>query len=181
MDLKAAADVVLPPGETRLVPTGLALKIPPGYEAQIRPRSGLALKHSITMPNAPATIDPGYRGELQVILLNLGREPYTIRTGDRIAQMIISRLSAWNGRKAILRNLSAAAADSGLQGLDPQPMGEDQPSNRRKVWWTAGGSNPRPPHCERGALPTELAAHLSNHFIIQRCLSTDQDKMETGS
>lgn len=91
LDLKAAADVLLPPGETRLVPTGLALEIPPGYEGQIRPRSGLALKHLITMPNAPATIDPGYRGEVQVILLNLGREPYQVHTGDRIAQMVIAR------------------------------------------------------------------------------------------
>jgi dUTP pyrophosphatase len=91
MDLKAAADTLVPPGETRLVPTGLALEIPPGYEAQIRPRSGLALKHAITMPNAPATIDPGYRGEVQVILFNLGREPYQVRIGDRIAQMVIAR------------------------------------------------------------------------------------------
>lgn len=91
LDLKAAADMLVPPGETRLVPTGLALEIPPGYEAQIRPRSGLALKHSITMPNAPATIDPGYRGEVQVILLNLGKEPYQVHAGDRIAQMIIAR------------------------------------------------------------------------------------------
>ncbi|MCC6367475.1 MAG: dUTP diphosphatase [Bryobacterales bacterium] len=91
LDLKAAADVLLPPGETRLVPTALALEIPPGYEAQIRPRSGLALKHLITMPNAPATIDPGYRGEVQVILLNLGREPYQVHAGDRIAQMVIAR------------------------------------------------------------------------------------------
>jgi dUTP pyrophosphatase len=91
MDLKAAADMLVPPGETRLVPTGLALEIPSGYEAQIRPRSGLALKHAITMPNAPATIDPGYRGEVQVILFNLGKEPYQVRTGDRIAQMVIAR------------------------------------------------------------------------------------------
>lgn len=91
LDLRAEADTLLPPGETRLVPTGLALEIPPGYEAQIRPRSGLALKHSITLPNAPATIDPGYRGEVQVILLNLGREPYQIHAGDRIAQMVIAR------------------------------------------------------------------------------------------
>jgi dUTP pyrophosphatase len=91
MDLKAAADMLVPPGETRRVPTGLALEIPSGYEAQIRPRSGLALKHAITMPNAPATIDPGYRGEVQVILFNLGKEPYQVRTGDRIAQMVIAR------------------------------------------------------------------------------------------
>src|ERR1035441_669874 len=74
MDLHAVEDVRLEPGVPRLVPTGLAVEIPAGYEAQVRPRSGLALKHSITMPNTPGTIDPGYRGEIRVILLNLGRE-----------------------------------------------------------------------------------------------------------
>jgi dUTP pyrophosphatase len=91
MDLCAVEDATLEPGVPRLVPTGLTVEIPPGYEAQIRPRSGLALKHSITMPNAPGTIDPGYRGELRVILLNLGREAYTVHAGDRIAQMIVAR------------------------------------------------------------------------------------------
>jgi dUTP pyrophosphatase len=69
----------------------LAVELPPGYEAQIRPRSGLALKHAITLPNSPATIDPGYRGEIRVILLNLGKQDYIIRRGDRIAQIIIAR------------------------------------------------------------------------------------------
>jgi dUTP pyrophosphatase len=78
----------------RLVATGLTIEVPPGYEAQVRPRSGLALQHAITMPNAPGTIDPGYRGELRVILLNLGRAPYTVRAGDRIAQMIVARYEA---------------------------------------------------------------------------------------
>ena len=73
------------------VATGLTIEIPPGYEAQVRPRSGLALRHAIAMPNAPGTIDPGYRGELRVMLLNLGGDPYTIHVGDRIAQMIVSR------------------------------------------------------------------------------------------
>jgi dUTP pyrophosphatase len=91
MDLRAVEDVVLEPGIPKLVPTGLTVEIPPGYEAQVRPRSGLALKHAIAMPNAPGTIDPGYRGEVRVILLNLGREPYAIRAGDRIAQMIVAR------------------------------------------------------------------------------------------
>lgn len=91
MDLYAAEDVTLPAGETRLVPTGLAIELSPGYEAQVRPRSGLALKHSITLPNAPGTIDPGYRGEIQVILLNLGKSEFHIKTGDRIAQMIVTR------------------------------------------------------------------------------------------
>ncbi len=91
MDLCSVEDAVLEPGVARLVATGLTIEIPPGYEAQVRPRSGLALRHSIVMPNAPGTIDPGYRGELRVILLNLGREPYTVRAGDRIAQMIVAQ------------------------------------------------------------------------------------------
>jgi dUTP pyrophosphatase len=94
MDLCAVEDATLEPGVPRMVPTGLTLEIPPGYEAQVRPRSGLALKHAISMPNAPGTIDPGYRGELRVVLLNLGRESYTVRAGDRIAQMIVARYEA---------------------------------------------------------------------------------------
>ena len=94
MDLHSVESVTLGPGETKLVPTGLAIELPAGYEAQIRPRSGLALKYSITLPNSPATIDPGYRGEIRVILLNLGREPFQISPGERIAQMIIARYEA---------------------------------------------------------------------------------------
>jgi dUTP pyrophosphatase len=94
MDLHAVEEVVLEPGVPQLVPTGLAIELPPGYEAQIRPRSGLALRHAITLPNAPATIDPGYRGEIRVILLNLGRTPYRVHKGDRIAQMVIARYEA---------------------------------------------------------------------------------------
>ena len=94
LDLCAVEAVTLAPGVPLLVPTGLSIELPPGYEAQIRPRSGLALKHAITIPNGPATIDPGYRGEIRVILLNLGREAYTIHAGDRIAQMIVARYEA---------------------------------------------------------------------------------------
>ncbi len=94
MDLHAVESARLAPGETRLVSTGLAIELLPGFEAQIRPRSGLALKHSITLPNSPATIDPGYRGEIRVILQNLGREPFEIHPGDRIAQMVIARYEA---------------------------------------------------------------------------------------
>jgi dUTP pyrophosphatase len=94
LDLCAVERAVLEPGTPRLVATGLAVELPPGYEAQIRPRSGLAAKHAITLPNSPATIDPGYRGEIRVILLNLGREPYEIQPGDRIAQMVIARYEA---------------------------------------------------------------------------------------
>jgi dUTP pyrophosphatase len=91
MDLHSVEAVTLEPGVPRLVATGLTIELPSGFEAQVRPRSGLALKHAITIPNAPGTIDPGYRGELRVILLNLGRESYAIAPGDRIAQMIVAR------------------------------------------------------------------------------------------
>ncbi len=94
LDLRALEDVLLEPQAPGLIPTGLAIELPPGYEAQIRPRSGLALRHAITLPNAPATIDPGYRGEIRVILLNLGTQPYQVRKGDRIAQMVIARYEA---------------------------------------------------------------------------------------
>lgn len=91
-DLCAAVheDVTLQPGERTLVPTGISIALPPGYEAQIRPRSGLALKAGITCLNTPGTIDADYRGPVQVLLVNLGSDPATIRRGDRIAQMIVS-------------------------------------------------------------------------------------------
>jgi dUTP pyrophosphatase len=91
MDLRAIEAVVLAPGVPQAVPTGIAIELPGGFEAQVRPRSGLALRHSITLPNAPATIDPGYRGEIKVILLNLGRSEYHIHKGDRIAQLVVAR------------------------------------------------------------------------------------------
>jgi dUTP pyrophosphatase len=91
LDVRSLEAALLEPGIPQAVPTGLALEIPPGYEVQIRPRSGLALKHAITLPNAPATIDPGYRGELKVILLNLGKTPFEICAGDRIAQLVVAR------------------------------------------------------------------------------------------
>jgi dUTP pyrophosphatase len=89
MDLCASADVRLAPGEWTLVPTGIAIELPPGTEAQVRPRSGLALKHGITVLNAPGTIDEGYRGEVGVILINHGREPYAVTIGARIAQLVV--------------------------------------------------------------------------------------------
>jgi dUTP pyrophosphatase len=116
LDLKAAADVLLPAGETRLVPTGLAIELPAGFEAQIRPRSGLALKHSITLPNAPATIDPGYRGEVQVILLNLGRDAYQIHAGDRIAQMVIARYERVEWEEGELNDSLRGAGGFGSSG-----------------------------------------------------------------
>jgi len=94
MDLCAVESVVLEPGVPHAVPTGLAIEVPPGYEAQVRPRSGLALNHAITLPNSPGTVDPGYRGEVKVIMLNLGGEPFPIHKGDRIAQIVVSRYEA---------------------------------------------------------------------------------------
>lgn len=91
MDIKAVEAAVLRPGEPALVSTGIAIELPPGFEAQVRPRSGLALKHAITLPNSPATIDPGYRGEIRVILLNLGGQEYRVERGDRVAQLVIAR------------------------------------------------------------------------------------------
>lgn len=116
LDLCATEDTVLEPGLARLVPTGLAIQLPPGYEAQIRPRSGLALKHSLTIPNSPATIDPGYRGEIQVILLNLGRQLYTVHAGDRIAQMVIARYEAIEWEEGALGESQRGAGGFGSSG-----------------------------------------------------------------
>lgn len=91
LDLCAAADLDLPPGEARLVPTGIAIELPPDTEAQVRPRSGLALSHTVTVLNTPGTIDEGYRGEVGVILINHGRRPFHVAAGMRIAQLVIQR------------------------------------------------------------------------------------------
>ncbi len=91
LDLCASADLDLPPGETRLVPTGIAIELPPDTEAQVRPRSGLALSYSVTVLNTPGTIDEGYRGEVGVILINHGRQSLHISSGMRIAQLVIQR------------------------------------------------------------------------------------------
>ena len=90
MDVLAAEDVTLVPGARHAVATGLALAIPAGFEIQVRPRSGLALKHGISVPNAPGTIDSDYRGELKVILINLGTADFAVRRGDRIAQLVLA-------------------------------------------------------------------------------------------
>lgn len=92
LDLRAAVDaeLVLAPGQRAAVPTGLRLEIPPGFEGQVRPRSGLALAHGVTVANAPGTIDADYRGELRVILVNLGDHPFAIRRGERVAQLVLA-------------------------------------------------------------------------------------------
>ena len=116
LDLCAVEAARLEPGVPRAVATGLAIEVPPGFEAQVRPRSGLALKHGITVPNAPGTIDPGYRGEIKVILLNLGREPFTIQAGDRIAQMVVARYEAVEWDEAGLSETKRGAGGFGSSG-----------------------------------------------------------------
>lgn len=99
MDLRAALPEgetwSLAPGERRLVPTGLVMALPEGFEAQIRPRSGLALKHGVTVLNSPGTIDADYRGEVQVLLINLGQFPFELSRGERIAQMLVAPVVTW--------------------------------------------------------------------------------------
>ena len=97
MDVVSAEDVTIQPGARHPVATGLALAIPPGYEIQVRPRSGLAFKHGITVPNTPGTIDSDYRGELKVLLINHGTEPFAIARGDRVAQLVLAPVvqAAW--------------------------------------------------------------------------------------
>lgn len=96
MDLRAdiEGERVLQPLERMAVPTGLALGLPPGYEGQVRPRSGLALRHGVTLLNAPGTVDADYRGEVQVILVNLSSEPFTLRRGDRVAQLVVAPVTS---------------------------------------------------------------------------------------
>lgn len=110
MDLCSVVDAVLEPGVPQAVATGLSIELPPGYEAQVRPRSGLAFKHAITVPNSPGTIDPGYRGEVKVILLNLGKAAYAIAKGDRIAQMVIAR---YEGVELVETDLSETVRGEG--------------------------------------------------------------------
>jgi len=99
MDIYAAVDctVVLQPGKRALIPTGIAIALPLGYEAQIRPRSGLAVKHGVTLLNTPGTIDSDYRGEIKIIMINHGEKPFSVGRGDRIAQMVLHRVlrSEW--------------------------------------------------------------------------------------
>ena len=105
MDIHAAVnkDIVLRPGETTLIPAGFYMEIPPGYEAQVRPRSGLAVKHGIGIPNAPGTIDSDYRGEVKVILTNFSKNDFVIRRGDRIAQLVIAPVvrAVWEEVEAV--------------------------------------------------------------------------------
>lgn len=120
MDLLAAIDapVILEPGARQLIPTGLAIALPPGHELQIRPRSGLALRHGIVLPNSPATIDEDYRGELQVIVMNAGNAPFTIERGMRIAQAVLAPVTRaiWN-EVAALDDTARGAGGFGSTGM----------------------------------------------------------------
>jgi len=112
-DLHAAVDedLVLHPGQRALVPTGLSVSIPRGCEIQIRPRSGLAIRHGITLLNTPGTIDSDYRGEIRIIAINLSDEPFTIRRGDRIAQMVVGR--TWQAQFELAADLDPTGRSSG--------------------------------------------------------------------
>ncbi len=113
MDVRAACDgpVTLAPGDVQLVPCGFSMAVPEGYEVQVRPRSGLALKHGIIVPNSPGTIDPDYRGEVGVILANIGRADFVVKRGMRIAQLVISQVH--RGQLAEAAELPATARGVG--------------------------------------------------------------------
>ncbi|WP_133653433.1 dUTP diphosphatase [Sphingobium fuliginis] len=111
LDVVSAEDVTLAPGGRHAVATGFAMAIPEGYEVQVRPRSGLALKHGISLPNTPGTIDADYRGELKVILINLGEEPFVIARGDRIAQLVAAPVQV--ARFAEVEELDETARGAG--------------------------------------------------------------------
>ncbi len=111
LDLFAVEDTEILPGEVQLIKTGIAIALPPGYEAQIRPRSGLALKHSITVLNSPGTIDAGYRGEIGVILINHGKKAFSVVPGMKIAQMVIS--SVIQAQVKVVEELNATTRGSG--------------------------------------------------------------------
>ena len=117
LDLLAAvpedAAIVLAPGKSALIPTGLTIALPPGYEAQVRPRSGLASKHGVTVLNAPGTVDADYRGEVGVLLINHGETPFTVRRGERIAQMVIAAVA----RAELVAAASLSATERGSSGF----------------------------------------------------------------
>lgn len=126
MDLVAALpegrDVILNPGERALIPTGLAIELPRGYEAQIRPRSGLALKDGVTVLNSPGTIDADYRGEIGVILINLGQGPFRVRRGMRIAQLVVGSVE-----RIVLTNLEPlGASERGRNGFGSTGLSDEE-------------------------------------------------------
>jgi dUTP pyrophosphatase len=125
LDLLAAlppsSKIVLEPGARELVPTGIAISLPLGYEAQVRPRSGLALRHGVTVLNAPGTIDADYRGEIKVVLINHGREAYEIARGARIAQIVFARVERAEWQDGDLDETARGSGGFGSTGLDGTP------------------------------------------------------------
>ena len=113
MDLHAAVGrpLTIPPGGIALIPTGFAMALPPGFEGQIRPRSGLAVKYGVGLINSPGTIDSDYRGEIKIPLINLGDAPYTVRRGDRIAQMVIQKV--YRAQLQVVESLDTTSRDTG--------------------------------------------------------------------
>jgi dUTP pyrophosphatase len=131
MDLRAAVTdaepVTLAPGARAMIPTGLTIALPPGYEAQVRPRSGLAAKHGITCLNSPGTIDADYRGEIQVILINFGAEPFLVTRGLRIAQLVVAPVSRvrWQEENE-LRDTARGAGGFGSTGLETARLPQEK-------------------------------------------------------
>lgn len=116
VDLYSVERAEIAQGSVCAVATGLSIELPPGFEAQIRPRSGMAFKHAVTVANAPGTIDPAYRGEIKVILINLGQEPYLIEPGDRIAQMVVARYEMVEWEESDLSDTVRGAGGFGSSG-----------------------------------------------------------------
>jgi dUTP pyrophosphatase len=131
LDLVAAVErkkpMVLKPGERALVPTGLIMELPPGYEGQVRPRSGLAFKHGVTVLNSPGTIDSDYRGEVKVLLVNLGSEPFEIVRGERIAQLVVAPVS----QATLVSARALSSTERGAGGFGSTRMTTPQP--RKKI------------------------------------------------
>jgi dUTP pyrophosphatase len=121
MDVVSAEDVTIASGARHAVATGLALAIPDGFEVQVRPRSGLALKHGISVPNTPGTIDSDYRGELKVILINLGAEPFEVRRGDRVAQLVLAPVTraSWLTVEELDETAGGFGSTGGVLALNP--------------------------------------------------------------
>lgn len=133
LDLQAAISasepVTIAPGARALVPTGLAIALPKGFEAQVRPRSGLALKHGITVLNSPGTIDADYRGEIQIILINLGASPFAVSRGDRIAQLVVAPVT----RATLIKVETLDATRRGAGGFGSTRVGPSQSPGERSV------------------------------------------------
>ena len=141
MDLLAdlEAETVLAPGERRLVPTGLALAIPPGFEGQVRARSGLAARDGLTVLNAPGTIDADYRGEVRVLLVNLGREPVSVRRGDRIAQLVVGPVARVSWRE-VQQLPESERGEGGFGSTGPGGSGRSGERLRREPRGGLGGA-----------------------------------------